>query len=755
VVEEGPRLAGQDAEEQDEAQRPEDERRRAVEPGHRPGLGHASGEGVRGPEGEDHGQPGPELRVEDRGERGGVQRQVAHEEADDRQEHHGVAEGAGEGRALGHAEPQQEDTLDRPGEGDAEQAQLDGDREGEEHRGEAQGHAGAQGIPSLPARGEAEGEVHGGEAGRGRAEERRLARPQDPVEDRPGEARRHDVRERAGDPERTAGGEAIHGEEEDVEARHRDPEGESLPLPAGPVVAVVPGEHGESGQRRARRHRRGPAPRGHRGEERLRHEEREEGGGPVRARGEGDRRHAPGHDGEAGQAALREGSPRPGERHEERPAHHPGRGEAEALRAVVGGGPRGKGQDHRRDRHQGHRSPEGAGRPEAGEGETEGQEEQHLRPVRPDRELREAEGGEEERRRVPARLLLARRCEAEEDAKGQEPPRRDLEPLRPEVGRVPAGEQDEGAGEGEGRRLRPGTAAVEPERSGPEQQQVGEQAHRPVLAGREEQGGEVAAHPGEAGEQPRVEPLGDEHGARGHRDHERRGGGAGDEAVDGVGGEGGDVEAGEAGRGQALPEGPVLPPDDPQAEGDEAEAEHGPAQHAAGGAHPVVLPGVAHEEGEERHDGEPAGADEELRPEARGEVGAGDIRRRRPGVAGLSPRRCGGRGGSRIRAVGGDDVGRPGRRGSRRPSRRHGGGGRPGRQGRDRGHGRERRPGRGSGPRVGAGLEPLPQLAQLPQGLVRPHEGEDGHHRQGQGHAGHAQGEQADQRLHVRILPPR
>ena len=75
---------------------------------------------------------------------------------------------------------------------------------------------------------------------------------------------------------------------------------------------------------------------------------------------------------------------------------------------------------------------------------------------------------------------------------------------------VPAGVEQRRAGEGERKRLRPRPAAVEPHGAGAEQEQVAEEAHGPVLAGREQHRREVAADPRESGEQARVEPLGEE-----------------------------------------------------------------------------------------------------------------------------------------------------------------------------------------------------------------------------------------------------
>ena len=203
-----------------------------------------------------------------------------------------------------------------------------------------------------------------------------------------------------------------------------------------------------------------------------------------------------------------------------------------------------------------------------------------------------------------------------------------------------------------GRRLGPGLAPVQPQRPRAEEQQVREEAHRPVLPGREEHRRQVAADPGEAREQAGVEALGHEDGARGDRDHEGGRDASRYEGVHRVSGEGRDVEAGEAGGGEALAERAVLSPDDPQAQRHQSQAEHGGAQHAPRGADPVVLPGVAHEEAEEHDEREASGADEDLRPEARGEVRPGGrpdrhgARRRRRGRL-RRPRGFGGHGGPR------------------------------------------------------------------------------------------------------------
>ncbi len=565
--------------------------------------------------------------------------------------------------------------------------------------------------------------MDGAQSDGGGAEEGRLGQGQHAVQDRPRQTGGHDVRDGPRQAERAAGGEAFHRKDEDVEPGDRHAESQGLGSPLRPEVPVVPGEHGEGGERGADRGRPGPASRGDGGEQGLRREQRQEGGRAVRARGEADRREASRRDGQARHHTAGKGPGGSPESQQQGATHDPRGGEAEALGTIVRGRPGHVGHGHGRHRDQRDDLAEGAGRPQRREGEAERQDEERLRPVGADRQLRQAEDGDEQGPRVPRRPLLARRARREERGERHEPARRHLEPLRPEVGRVPGGVQQQGPEDGDRRRFGPGLAPVQPQRPGAEEQQVGEEAHRAVRAGREEHRRQVAADPGQAREQARVEALGHEDGAGGDRDHEGGRHASRHEGVHRVGGEGRDVEAREAGGGEALSERAVLAPDDPQAQRHEAQAEHGGAQHAPRGADPVVLPRVAHEEAEEDDEREAPGADEDLRPEARGEV------------------RGGGRPGRR----------RARRRGHLRRPRGRGGHGGPRGQRRQGGHRRSGRPrGRGLSPR---GLQPLPHLLELAQRLVRARERDQRHDRHREQEGGDPQGEETDQRLHAHILP--
>ena len=211
-----------------------------------------------------------------------------------------------------------------------------------------------------------------------------------------------------------------------------------------------------------------------------------------------DGRDASGHDREPGQGRRGQLAPGPAEGQEQRPAHEPRRGEAEALRTVVRERPRRRRGPRPPPRRRGPRPLRGrAAARRAREAETQGENEQHLGPIGPDAEQGETQGAEEDDGRVPLRPLLARRARGEEGGERHEAARRHLEALGPEVGRVPGPVEEDRAGEGERRRLRPRLAAVEPHGARAEEEQVGEEAHGAVLAGREKDGGEVAADPRE------------------------------------------------------------------------------------------------------------------------------------------------------------------------------------------------------------------------------------------------------------------
>ena len=173
------------------------------------------------------------------------------------------------------------------------------------------------------------------------AEQPRPAQAEDAVEDRPGETRGRDVRDRARHAQVAPRGEALHGEDEDVEAGHPDAERQRLGPALGPEVAVVPGEDGEGGERgrggrrprpalHGRARRAGP---GRRAAPAAR-------AGRSRLRGQADRGQAARDDRQPRQGAGRKRPGRSAERHEQRPAHEPGGGEPEALRPVVRERPR-------------------------------------------------------------------------------------------------------------------------------------------------------------------------------------------------------------------------------------------------------------------------------------------------------------------------------------------------------------------------------------------------------------------------------
>jgi hypothetical protein len=151
---------------------------------------------------------------------------------------------------------------------------------------------------------------------------------------------------------------------------------------------VVPGEDGEAAIVTQRCHP-GPPP-ATTAARRAWATRRREGGRAVRLRGERDRGETAGHDGETGQPPPGQHPFRSSEAQEEGSAHEPRRGEAEALRPVVGERPRRERPGHSRRRDEGDTPPEGRRGAQGGEGEAEGEHEQHLGPVGPDAQLGKA-----------------------------------------------------------------------------------------------------------------------------------------------------------------------------------------------------------------------------------------------------------------------------------------------------------------------------------------------------------------------------
>ncbi len=265
-----------------------------------------------------------------------------------------------------------------------------------------------------------------------------------------------------------------------------------------------------------------------------------------------------------------------------------------------------------------------------GQPEGQGQDEERLGTVRLGGQRRQAEG----RRQIddaeghPA--LLLSHPDGEEGGEEHDAEGRDVETLGLEELRVPATVENEGPEHGEGSRLRPGLGAVQDHGPGAEEEEVGEQRESLVLTRREQHRGQIAADPREGRQEASVETRGEEDRADRHEKQQPAGRAPRDEGVEGMGAVEGRIEAGETGSGEALPEGPVLVPQQPQASGEEGEADGAAKEHTPRGADPVVLPGVFHEEAEGHDHRQSAHSHQDLGSQVRREIAGGGRRAGRP-----------------------------------------------------------------------------------------------------------------------------
>ena len=748
-------LSGQQAEEHHERQRRGDGAHEGVQ--RLAGSTRlASHEDAEAQEGDDR-EPRPERRIQDRRERPDVQRQVADEKPQHGQGEDRVAAQASERRGEARTQPEQQHPLDPPGEGDAVEAELHGDGQGDEAGGQAEGDAALMHILRPPAESDqAEHEVHGGEAERRGAQPTRVLVVEDPIEHRPGERGGHEVAADAGSADRSAQDETARDQREQVEGRHRQCDEKGVPRAVRLVVAVEPGHRGDRRHRAPHRFRPRPT-RSYEGREaRLGRQKPQQGHGPVGRPREAYRPQAAGHERRRGKDRGRGRIGKCVDDEEQRRPHEPGRRDAETLGAVEGSAPDQERNGGGERRHHGEAEAEAAGLAQRERRQTERKDHHELGPVHLGDERRRPHRRDQQDETEAETPLLARHAESEEAREEHQAGHRHLEPLGTEVLSEPAGVEDHRAEEGQRHRLRPGLPVFEDERARPEHQQVGEEALGPVFTGREEHRRQVTADPGEGGEQAAVEAIGNRHPASGHDDHEQAGRALRNQVVEAVGPERGHVEAGKADGRQALPEGPILPAHQPDPPGEHPQAREGAEQDATRGPDPVVLPGVADEQAEERDEGEGAHRHEQPRPEVRGEVrhGGGRVRGRRGTRKGPARRgRRPGRGsrGRRGRRLG---FGRP--RGGRHDGARHcdrprgtrRGGGRVGRDA-CLGGGLAGGSSPEAGGRVPQLIEPRPQLLDFPLQAARSAQGDDGQDRRDQGQACQPEGEQREEPVHL------
>ena len=203
-------------------------------------------------------------------------------------------------------------------------------------------------------------------------------------------------------------------------------------------------------------------------------------------------------------------------------------------------------------------------------------------------------------REAEARVALAepeeRPGHGEEERKCAQDGEPEQQAVRPHARSDPERLIEDGARQAEQREHGPAPLARQVEEPGVEEEDVAEEADRPIRAGREQERRQEAADQTERRDHLRRMPPGEEAAAGGHGDHQHERDRCGHEAVTDARGPERGVEDDHAGAGERVGGARVLPAEPPLRAGNAGDADHGAEHDAQPGRDEPVLDRILEEE---------------------------------------------------------------------------------------------------------------------------------------------------------------